>query len=163
MNTLMELYTEELRDLYDAENQILKALPKMVSAASASKLKTAFESHRKETEGHVRRLDQIFNSLGELPGGKTCKGMAGLLKEGEELLKEKDIDPEVLDAALIAAAQRVEHYEMAVYGTCRTWAKRLGEPVACALLQETLDEEGAADKKLTALAEPQINEAARAA
>ena len=146
METLKELYVEELQDLYSAETQITKALPKMVKAATSQTLKDAFESHLEETREQIKRLDQIFENLGESSKGKTCEGMKGLLKEGDELMKE-DIDPEVLDAGLISAAQRVEHYEMAGYGTVRTYAELLGEDEAVTLLEATLKEEKAADSK----------------
>lgn len=154
--TLRDLYIEELRDLYSAENQITKALPKMMKAASAPELKAAFEKHLKETEGQIERLETIFEGLGESPKGKTCAAMKGLVEEGSELMSE-DADPSVMDAGLIAAAQRVEHYEMAGYGSARTFAQHLGETKAVKLLQATLDEEGATDKALTALAESVIN------
>ena len=160
--TFREHYVDELRDLYDAEKQILTALPKMAEAASHAELRKAFEMHLKQTEGQVARLEKIFESLGEQPTGKKCVAMAGLIKEGDELMKE-GLEPDVLDAALIGAAQKVEHYEMAGYGTARTWAKRLGEQEACELLQKTLEEEAATDEKLTKLAEPKINKEAMAA
>jgi ferritin-like metal-binding protein YciE len=156
IKSLEDLYVEELKDLYDAEHQILEALPKLAQAASAAKLKTAFEQHEKQTEGQVKRLEQIFKERGESPKGKKCKGVAGLIVEGQELLKE-DAEPEVRDAGLIAAAQKVEHYEIAGYGTVRTYAQLLGETEAAKLLQQTLDEEGETDKKLTTLAEGSIN------
>jgi ferritin-like metal-binding protein YciE len=156
LTTLHDLYVEELKDLYNAENQLLKALPKMVKAASAPKLAAAFTDHLAETKIHIERLETIFKQLDVSPKGKKCKAMEGLLAEGQELLAE-DADPSVLDAALISSAQRVEHYEMAGYGCVRTYAKLLGEKQAAKLLQETLDEEGATDKKLTELAESVIN------
>jgi ferritin-like metal-binding protein YciE len=159
MKSLEDLYVEELKDLYDAEHQILEALPKLAQAASAARLKAAFEQHQKQTEGQVKRLEQIFKERGESPNGKKCKGVAGLIAEGQELLKE-EAEPEVLDAGLIAAAQKVEHYEIAGYGTVRTYAQLLGETKAAQLLQETLDEEGETDKKLTTLAEGSINKKA---
>ena len=152
LDTLRHLFVDELKDLYSAEQQLLKALPKMSKAATAKELKTAFDSHLKETVGQVERLEQVFESLEISPKGKKCKAMEGLVKEGAELMKE-DADPDVMDAGLIAAAQRVEHYEMAGYGCVRTYAQLLGESEAASLLQETLDEEGAADKKLTKIAE----------
>ncbi|HZZ72757.1 MAG TPA: ferritin-like domain-containing protein [Pirellulales bacterium] len=155
METLRDLFVDELKDLYSAENQLVKALPKMAKAATSPKLKKAFESHLEETKGHVDRLEQIFEKLGGSPKGKKCKAMEGLIEEGKEMLEE-DAEPDVLDAGLIAAAQRVEHYEMAGYGCVRTYAQLLGEAAAAKLLQQTLDEEGNADKKLTQLAE-QIN------
>lgn len=151
LESLRDLFVEELKDLYNAEHQLLKALPKMAKAASSADLKRAFESHLKETKGQVDRLEKVFASLDLSPKGKKCKAMAGLVEEGAELMKE-DADPDVMDAGLIAAAQRVEHYEMAGYGCVRTYAKLLGETKAAALLQQTLDEEGAADKKLTQIA-----------
>lgn len=154
--TLHELYVEELKDLYSAEQQILKALPKMAKAASHEDLAQAFNDHLEETKAQVARLEKIFKELDVSPKGKTCKAMKGLLEEGKDVMAE-DAEPAVLDAALIAAAQRVEHYEMAGYGCVRTYAKLLGYDDACDLLQETLDEEGTADKKLTELAESAIN------
>lgn len=156
LNSLHDLYVDELKDLYNAESQILKALPKMVKAASSPDLAEAFQNHLEETEGQVARLDKIFKKLDVSPKGKKCKAMEGLLEEGKEVMEE-DADPNVRDAALIAAAQRVEHYEMAGYGCVRTFAQLLGYDDACDLLQETLDEEGAADKKLTEIAESTIN------
>jgi ferritin-like metal-binding protein YciE len=158
-----KLYIEELKDLYSAETQLTKALPKMAKAASSDELRQAMEKHLAETEGHVKRLEQIFEKLERSPRGKRCKGMAGLIEEGSELLKEKgEMEAEVLDAGLIAAAQRVEHYEIAAYGTARTFAQRLGHQEAAQLLQQTLDEEYATDRKLTALAEGGINQEAQA-
>lgn len=151
IDSLRKLYIEELKDLYSAEKQILQALPKMARKASNPQLKAGFEEHLRQTEGHVERLDQIFEALGKSPRGKKCKGMEGLLEEGKEVMQE-DMDDETRDAALIAAAQRVEHYEMAGYGTVRTYAQLLGEREAGKLLQQTLDEEGQTDKKLTQLA-----------
>ena len=156
MNSLRELYVEELRDLYSAENQILKALPRMIRAASNKDLQRAFTLHERQTQQHVKRLDRIFRMLDESSRGKKCKGMEGLLEEGQELIKERP-EPEVLDAGLISAAQRVEHYEMAGYGTVRTYARQLGEEEQANLLQETLNEEGETDKLLTSLAESSIN------
>jgi ferritin-like metal-binding protein YciE len=156
MDSLKDLYIDELKDLYNAENQLLKALPKMAKKASAPELKKAFQDHLTQTEGHVTRLEKIFKKLGEKPTGKTCKAMKGLVEEGKEVIEE-DGDGSVLDAALIGAAQRVEHYEMAGYGVVRTFASLLGEDEAQDLLQRTLNEEGEADKKLTALAETVIN------
>lgn len=148
-----------MRDLYNAENQLVKALPKMAKKASTSELKEALESHLEETRGHVERLDEIFQKLGKKPTGKTCKGMQGLIEEGSEMMKEDGPDS-VIDAGIIAAAQRVEHYEMAGYGVARTFASILEEDEAEDLLQETLDEEGAADEKLTEIAENIVNEEA---
>ena len=162
MESLQELYINELKDLYSAEKQILKALPKMAKAASSDELRQAFEEHLEETEGQVERLEQIFAELEASPRGKKCVGMEGLIEEGKELMEE-DAEPEVLDAGLIAAAQHVEHYEMAGYGCARTYAALLGYKDAAKLLQESLDEEGAADKKLTALAQSINVEAQKAA
>ena len=156
MESLETLYVEELRDIYNAENQLLKALPKMAKAASSSELKRAFEEHLEQTQGHVERLEEIFEKLDKKPTGKTCKAMKGLIEEGSEIAKE-DGEEHVLDAGLIAAAQKVEHYEMASYGTVRTWAEILGEEDAAELLQQTLDEEGETDKRLTELAEEIVN------
>ena len=156
MQTLDDLYTDMLKDLYSAEKQLVKALPKMAKNAQASDLQRAFQEHLKQTEGHVERIERIFSDLGSSPRGKKCVGMEGLVEEGNELLQEQ-IDPDVLDAGLIAAAQKVEHYEIASYGTVRTWAERLGYNQAAQLLQQTLDEEGDANKKLTQLAESHIN------
>jgi len=162
LQSLHDLYVEELKDLYSAENQLLKALPKMAKAATAESLREAFEEHLEVTKQQVERLEKIFEGLGKTPKGKKCVAMEGLIEEGSEMIQKKDIEPEVLDAALIAAAQKVEHYEIAGYGTVRTYAKLLGEDDAAELLQETLNEEGEADEKLTSLAESQINlEAAR--
>lgn len=154
--TLHDLFVDELKDLYHAEHQLLKALPKMANAATDTQLAQAFTDHLAETNGHVERLETIFRKLGVGPKGKVCKAMEGLLEEGKDMMAE-DADPSVLDAALIAAAQRVEHYEMAGYGCVRTYARLLGLDQAADLLQETLDEEGAADKHLTELAESVIN------
>jgi len=156
METLKDLYVEELKDLYSAENQIVKALPKMIKAASHKELKQAFQTHLKETERHVQRIERVCDDLGVSPKGKKCVGMEGLLKEGSELIKEKP-EPDVLDAGLIAAAQHVEHYEMAGYGCCRTYARQLGYDSQADMLQSTLDEEGNADKILTTIAESTIN------
>ena len=156
MDSLKKLYIDELKDLYSAETQLVKALPKMAKKASAPELKKAFEDHLEETKGHVERLEEIFGTLEEKPTGKTCKGMKGLIEEGQEVIDE-DGDEAVLDAALIGAAQRVEHYEIAGYGVARTFATILGETDAADLLQETLDEEGEADKLLTQIAEEDIN------
>jgi ferritin-like metal-binding protein YciE len=162
MDSLKDLYIDELKDLYNAENQLLKALPKMAKKASSPDLKAAFEEHLGQTEGQVNRLEKIFKALGEKPTGKTCKAMKGLVEEGKEIIEE-DGEDAVLDAALIGAAQKVEHYEIAGYGTARTFASLLGEEDAMELLQKTLDEEGATDKKLTALAESLVNPEAQIA
>ena len=156
LDSLETLLIEELRDLYNAERQILKALPKMAKAASSPSLQKGFQEHLQQTQTQVERLDKIFVDLGESPKGKKCEAMEGLLKEGAELL-EADAEPSVLDAALIAAAQRVEHYEIAGYGCARTYAKLLGHVEATKLLQQTLDEEKSTDVKLTELAVGSIN------
>jgi ferritin-like metal-binding protein YciE len=156
MDSLKDLYIDELKDLYNAENQLLKALPKMARKASAPELKRAFQDHLVQTEGHVNRLEKIFKGLGEKPTGKTCKAMKGLVEEGKEIIEE-DGDAAVLDAALIGAAQKVEHYEIAGYGVARTFASLLGEEDAMQTLQRTLNEEGETDKKLTSIAESAIN------
>ena len=161
LETMKGLLLDELQDLYSAETQITKALPKMAKASSASDLKQAFESHLQETEGHVQRLETIFKHLKESPKGKTCEGMKGLLKEGDERVKEGG-EPEVLDAGLISAAQRVEHYEIAAYGSARTYAELLGENEIVKLLEQTLEEEKAADQKLTKVAK-KVNVKAQAA
>jgi len=155
-STLAELYVEELKDLYSAENQILKALPKMIKATKHRELKNAFETHLRQTETHVQRLEQIFSELDERPRGKKCHGMEGVIEEGAELIKEKP-EPAVLDAGLIAAAQHVEHYEMAGYGSVRTWAEKLGHENHAQLLQQTLHEEKETDRLLTTLAEQSVN------
>ena len=144
MESLKDLFLDQLKDLYHAENQLVKALPKMSKAASNPQLQQAFDSHLQETQGHVQRLEQVFEELGEPAKGKTCKAMQGLIEEGKEAMDE-DAEPEVMDAALIAAAQRIEHYEMAGYGCVRTYAQQLGQKQAANLLQQTLEEEGAAD------------------
>jgi ferritin-like metal-binding protein YciE len=156
LGTLHDLYVDELKDLYNAEHQLLKALPKMAKAATAPKLAKAFTDHLEETKVQIERLEKIFKKLDASPKGKTCKAMEGLIEEGKEVMDE-DAEPAVMDAALIAAGQRVEHYEMAGYGCVRTFATLLGYKDAADLLQQTLDEEGAADKKLTKLAETVIN------
>ena len=156
LETLKDLYIEELKDLYSAENQIIKALPRMIKAASHNELKQAFTRHLKETEVHVQRLERVCDELGVSPKGKKCVGMEGLLKEGAELIKEKP-ERDVLDAGLIAAAQHVEHYEMAGYGCVRTYARQLGMESQAEMLQATLDEEGNTDKLLTRIAESTIN------
>jgi len=160
-SSLQELFVAELRDLYSAENQLIKALPRMAEAASHRELRDAFTSHLRETQTHVERLDELFKELGVSPRGKTCKAMQGLIAEGEDIIKETT--ESTRDAALIAAAQRVEHYEIAGYGTVRTYASQLGETAVADKLQKILNEEGRADKKLTRLAETVCNlEAANA-
>jgi ferritin-like metal-binding protein YciE len=156
LDSLKKLYVHELKDLHSAERQILEALPKMIDAATDEGLKKAFRDHLEETRGQVERLDQIFATLEFSAQGHHCKGIEGLLEEGRELIGS-DIEPEVLDAGLIAAAQRVEHYEMAGYGVARTYADQLGDHRAAELLQKTLEEEGAADRTLTAIAERHVN------
>lgn len=151
-SSLQDLYLDELRDLYNAETQLVKALPKMAKAASNDQLREAFQEHLRETTEHVSRLEQIFEKLGEKATGKKCLGMEGLVKEGSETMKE-DYPEEVKDAAIIGAAQRVEHYEMAGYGTVRAFAELLGETEHVTLLEQTLEEEKQADEKLTQLAE----------
>ena len=153
---LQELLVDELKDLFNAENQIIKALPRMAKAASSPELKRAFEKHLVETRRQVTRLEQIGRALDVKLTGKKCKGMEGLIEEGKELLSE-GLDESAVDAGLIAAAQKVEHYEMAAYGTARTHARLLGHGKIAQLLQQTLDEEGATDKKLTMLAERIVN------
>jgi len=156
LDTLHKLYLEELRDLYSAENQLLKALPKMAKGASTDELREAFENHLAQTETHVERLEEIFAALDESPKGKTCHGMKGLVEEGSEILDEEG-DPSVIDAGIIVAAQKVEHYEIASYGSVRTFAKLLGEKKAEELLQTTLDEESEANELLNELAESTVN------
>jgi len=160
-DTLHDLYLNELRDLYSAETQLIKALPKMAEAATSPDLQRAFNGHLRETRIHAQRLEQIFQDLGEKASGETCEAMEGLIEEGEEYVKAGG-DDDVRDAGLIAAAQRVEHYEMAGYGTVRALALALGDTAAADTLQQTLDEEGAADKKLTLIAEGLVNKAAAA-
>jgi ferritin-like metal-binding protein YciE len=160
LDSLKKLFVEEVRDIYNAEKQLLKALPRMAKAAESADLSQAFSKHLKETEGHVQRLERIFRELGQAVRGKQCKGMVGLLEEGKEKLEEEG-EEAVLDAALIASAQAVEHYEITKYGSLIAWAKQLGREDCAAVLQQNLDEEGATDKKLTAMAEAKIN--ARAA
>ena len=150
VDSIEKLFIEELKDLYSAENQITKALPKMVNAATSKELKKAFENHLRETEGQIERLIQVCNILGANPKGKSCEGMKGVLEEGASMLKEAE-EGDVRDAALISAAQRVEHYEMAAYGTVRTYAELLGQKQCAKLLEETLEEEKAADQKLTSI------------
>jgi ferritin-like metal-binding protein YciE len=156
LESLRDLLVEQLQDLYDAEKRITKALPKMAKAAASPKLKAAFQKHLAETEGQVARLEQVFEHLGAKAKKKTCKAMQGLIEEGEETIKE-DAEPEVKDAALIAAAQRVEHYEMAGYGTVRAYARLLKEAPVVSLLDQTYTEEKATDEALSELAESTIN------
>jgi ferritin-like metal-binding protein YciE len=156
LDTLRDLYIDELKDLYSAEKQLVKALPRMAKAATHPDLKRAFETHLRQTERQVERLDRVFEELGVSPRGKKCIGMEALIEEGQELIREKP-DPDVLDAGLISKAQHVEHYEIAGYGTVRTYARQLGKERQAALLQQTLDEEGETDKLLSNLAERSIN------
>jgi len=161
MDSLQELFVDELKDIYSAEQQLLKALPKLAQKASSAKLKHAFTSHLKETENHVARLDKAGETLKVGLTGKKCLAMEGLVKEGKEVLDEEGEDA-IIDAALIGAAQRVEHYEMAAYGTVRAMAETLGYASVAKLLQQTLEEEGAADRKLTDIAESEVLAAAHA-
>jgi len=156
LDTLKTLYIDELRDLYNAENQLLKALPKMAKGASSEDLKDAFEKHLEQTKSHVERLEEVFEELGEKPTGKTCRAMKGLIEEGSEILKE-DGEESVIDAGIIVAAQKVEHYEIASYGSVRTFAQLLGKERAAELLQTTLDEESEANELLNKLAEDIVN------
>lgn len=156
VSSLEDLFVEELKDLFDAENQLTRALPKMAKSASAPELKAAFQEHLEVTKQQVERLTQVFEEIGKPAKGKRCEAMKGLITEGQELMKE-DISPEVLDAGLIGAAQKVEHYEMAGYGTVRTMAEVLGHKEAARLLDQTLKEEGEADKKLTMIAKKFVN------
>lgn len=157
LKTLEDLLLMEIQDLYDAEHRILKALPKLAKKASHSELSAAFEEHLEQTQSHVVRLENVFKILGEKPKRKTCEGIKGLLKEGDEALEEP-MENDVRDAAMIGAAQRVEHYEMAGYGCAKTFASRLGYDDAADLLQQTLDEEAETDQKLTGIAESAVNE-----
>src|SRR6186997_420341 len=157
--TLHDAFLDELRDAYDAEKQLIKALTKMAKAASSPVLREAFETHLDETRGQVERLERVFASLDEKVKGKHCEGIAGIIEEGKSVMEE-DFDDATMDACLIAGGQRAEHYEMAAYGTLIAWAKAMGHMDAVDLLQQTLDEEKAADEKLTALAESGINQSA---
>lgn len=152
MKSLEEFFVERLKDIYDAEKRVTKALPKMVKAASSPDLSSALQEHLQQTEVHVQRLEQVFENIDRTPGRKPCHGMMGILEEGSEMLEKHTPGP-VLDAGLIAAAQDVEHYEICTYGTLRTWAELLGHDEESRILQQTLDEEGEADKKLTDLAD----------
>jgi ferritin-like metal-binding protein YciE len=157
--TLHDAFIDELRDTYDAEKQLTKALPKLARAASDPKLRQAFENHLKETHGQIGRLEQVFESLDEKVRGKHCDGIAGIIEEGKSIMAE-DFDETTMDACLIAAGQRAEHYEIAAYGTLVAWAQAMGHTEAARLLQQTLDEEKTADKKLSSLAEGGINQEA---
>ena len=156
MDTLQELYLEQLKDIYDAEQQLVKALPKMAKQATNEELRAAFEQHLEQTEEQVSRLERIFEELGEKPKGHKCKAMLGLIEEGKELMQE-DAAEDVMDAGLICAAQKIEHYEIATYGCLRTYAEMLGFDEQADLLQETLDEEKDTDENLTELAVSCIN------
>lgn len=161
-DTLQELYVDELKDLYSAEKQLTKALPKMAKASTSDELRSGFEEHLEQTRGHVQRLEEIFEALGKRGSGKKCVGMEGLVKEGSEIMAE-DFEDEVMDAALISAAQRVEHYEIAAYGTVCAYADLLGEAEHASLLRQTLEEEKETDRKLTELSQEinvEANEAA---
>jgi ferritin-like metal-binding protein YciE len=162
LDSLEKLFLEELKDIYNAEKQLVRALPRMAKAAESPLLQQAFTKHLKETEGQVQRLERIFKELGQPARGKKCKGMEGLVEEGKEMMEEEG-EAAVLDAALIASAQKVEHYEIASYGCLRTYAEMLGYTQAAQLLQQTLEEEEAADKKLTEIGESGVNQAASAA
>ncbi len=159
LQSLEDLLESQLKDLFSAENQLVKALPKMAKAASSPELRKGFEEHLEQTRGHVQRLEQVCQELGVTPKGKKCAAMEGLIEEGKELMEE-DAEPAVMDAGLIAAAQKVEHYEMAGYGTVRTWAEQLGLREAVGLLEATLQEEKATDEKLTQLAKQTVNKEA---
>jgi ferritin-like metal-binding protein YciE len=156
LDTLKTLYLDELRDLYNAEQQLVKALPKMAKAASSEELQDAFEKHLEQTKTHVERLEEVFEDIGEKPKGKTCKAMKGLIEEGSEILKENG-EESVIDAGIIVAAQKVEHYEIAAYGSVRTFAQLLGKDKSADLLQTTLDEESEANELLNKLAEDIVN------
>jgi ferritin-like metal-binding protein YciE len=161
LDSMQQLFLNELKDVYNAEKQLVRALPRLAKAAQSPELRKALTKHLRETEQHVTRLERIFRGLEQAPRGKKCKGMEGLIEEGKEILEEEGA-PEVIDAAIISAAQRVEHYEIAAYGCLRTYAQLLGNSEADRLLQQTLAEEEAADETLTALGEGGINQAALA-
>jgi ferritin-like metal-binding protein YciE len=160
LHSLEDLFHEQLRDMLDAEKQLLKALPKMAKAAAADELRQAFEEHLDQTRGQVERLERVFECIGKKPRGKTCEAMEGIVEEGEDII-DADAEPMVRDAGLIAAAQRVEHYEMAAYGCLRTWAQQMNNQEAADLIQQTLNEEKEADQKLTRIAESLVNLAAQ--
>ena len=159
IETMEDLFLAEIEDLYDCEKRLTKALPKMAKASTSPELRQAFESHLRETEGHVERLERVFSAMGKKPKAETCQAIKGLIEEGEEMIGNTDQSP-VRDAGIIAAANRVEHYEMAAYGSARTFAQTLGLTSAVSLLDQTLEEEKKADKKLTQLAETKINQEA---
>ncbi|MDQ6676308.1 MAG: ferritin-like domain-containing protein [Acidobacteriota bacterium] len=156
IDTLEEFSLKSLREMYDAENQLTKALPKMAKASKSDELRSAFEDHLEQTKNHVTRLEQIFSSMGKKPDGETCGAMKALVKEGEEIISEMDQSP-LRDAALISAGNKVEHFEIACYGTARTFAQQMGKQSAVTLLEKTLEEEKMADEKLTRLAETVVN------
>jgi ferritin-like metal-binding protein YciE len=158
-DSLHEAFVDELRDAYDAEKQLMKALPKLAKAATSDELRTAFEDHLEQTRGHIEKLEQVFGSIDEKARGKHCDGIAGIIEEGNSIMQE-DFDDQTMDACLIAAAQRAEHYEMAAYGTLVAWARAMGHSDGAELLEEILEEEKAADEKLTGLAEGGINQEA---
>ena len=160
LDSLHQLYVDKLKDLYSAEKQIVRALPSMIKAANSPQLQAALQEHLQVTETHVQRIEKITSNLDVSPRGKKCAGMEGLLEEGKELLQEKP-EPDILDAGIIGAAQGVEHYEIAGYGTARTWAELLGDQTGARLLHQTLDEEKQADKTLTGLAKNNINAMAK--
>lgn len=160
MKNLEDLFVHSLEDLYDAEKQLMKALPKMADAAHSNELKQGFKDHQEVTQRQIERLEQIFKEMKMEAKGKKCKGMEGLIKEGDEMMKE-EMEPQVMDAALIAAAQKIEHYEISGYGTARAYAQALGHQNIARLLDQTADEEGQTDKKLTTLAEGHINARAK--
>jgi len=159
IKSMDDLFLEEIKDLYDAEKQLVKALPKMAKAADSEELRQGFQEHLDQTKGHVDRLEKVFDMMGKKASGKKCEAMQGLIEEGSEVIDEIDASP-LRDAALIAAAQKVEHYEIAAYGSCRTFAEVLGRSDAAELLEQTLEEEKSTDEKLTELAEGMINEEA---
>lgn len=160
MLSLSDLLGEELKDVYSAEKQLIKALPRMAKRASSPELRNALEEHLEITRRQAERLEQVFEAIGEKPKAKTCEAMKGLIEEAEDIMDE-DAEESVLDAGIIAAAQKVEHYEIATYGTVKTWAQRIGNQRAAQLLDQTLQEEGEADKRLTGIAEGMVNEEAQ--
>lgn len=157
LDSLKTLYIDELKGIYDAEKQLVEALPKMAEAATSDDLKRGFRQHLEQTQDHIQRLEDIFDNLGETPAGKKCFGMQGIIREGEQLIQKQDIQPDVKDAGLIAQAQKAEHYEIAGYGTLRQFAQQLGYDQAAKLLNRTLDEESKTDERLTSMAVGHIN------
>ena len=157
LDSLESPYIDELKDLYDAEKQLVEALPKMAEAATSDDLKRGFRQHLEQTQDHVQRLEDIFNELGEAPDGKRCHGMQGIIREGEQLIQKQDIQPDVKDAGLIAQAEKAEHYEIAGYGTVRQYAQELGHDEAAKMLNRTLIEESKTDERLTSMAVGHIN------